>query len=893
MHNRRTLGWKYFSIAGAIWAGTGAAAGERAPVPDGSGAPDRVTTALESPRTARSVSDRSRAVEIAAVGVFDKQRAKVRPVPKRVASSRVSKKGDPAATDTSLIAGTVAAVENDQCASPTFIAGEGAFNFTNSGATMDGPAHEACLFSSESQIDKDVWYCWTAPQEPCDGEYIVSTCDTTVVDTKIAIYDGCVCPQGDESLLTCADDDCGVQTHARFSATPGQNYMIRVGTFPGTLGGAGTLRILCLPSPVCDASTHDCQGRDQANALTSNRTDYTVADDFTPTTAGSVSSVCWWGTYLDANDADCQGVLPDQFEVRYYDGADGRPGALLAEFSQALGTLIVDGPVVTGLFVADVAPEYEFSATHAPMPVEAGGCYWIEISNSITDCTWLWEISAAANQRAFQDGLFGPPDGYDPEEAVVDDLAFCVDVPLGDSAACLPPPPANDDCGSAEPLDTVGEVFFDNPGATLDGPPHEGCRAFGETQLDHDIWYCWTAPCSDTVFLRTCDLTEVDTRIAVYEGCACPPTDAGLLACNDDLCGVAPEAFQSMVTFEAVQGQSYLIRVGTFPGAAGGAGRLRIDCGAPDNAACATGDSCCQEAGAPGCSDETCCETVCACDPFCCEVLWDLGCATGGFQDSGCGAVGLCGCGAACGDAGAGDCCADTGTQACSDQACCVAVCECDPYCCDTMWDEFCAGEGSVPGCGAALLCTDLCAPECPVGTVELASPLDGVVDARRPHDPGDATQLLGISSVVVNAPTGADPECWTLCEDAVEQNTVTSVLEDTGVYTLIFDRPITPSAVTTVVYTDNDGLETGADLISHPANSNGVDTAGPTDVADLVGALAGTVTLPWAVYSEDIDHSGSFTPLDILEAIDLLNGAAEYEPWNDTAKPTPAPTCP
>jgi len=60
-------------------------------------------------------------------------------------------------------------------------------------------------------------------------------------------------------------------------------------------------------------------------------------------------------------------------------------------------------------------------------------------------------------------------------------------------------------------------------------------------------------------------------------------------------------------------------------------------CGPGSGACCAVGGN-----GAPGCQGESCCETVCACDPYCCETEWDEFCAGTGFGGSGCGAALLC-----------------------------------------------------------------------------------------------------------------------------------------------------------------------------------------------------------------------------------------------------------
>ena len=53
-------------------------------------------------------------------------------------------------------------------------------------------------------------------------------------------------------------------------------------------------------------------------------------------------------------------------------------------------------------------------------------------------------------------------------------------------------------------------------------------------------------------------------------------------------------------------------------------------------------------------------------------------------------------------NAGAGGCCVGNGTPGCDDKDCCQCICQCDPFCCDTHWDDICAGQGVVGKCGAA-----------------------------------------------------------------------------------------------------------------------------------------------------------------------------------------------
>lgn len=785
--------------------------------------------------------------------------------------------------DASVIAGAA----NDNCAMATAIAGEGTFSFNSSSNTLDGAP--ACTAHTSQQIDRDEWFCWTAPQTPCNGQYVVSTCGS-LVDTAVAIYQGCNC--ANTTPLACGDDDCGLQSHVPFTATPGQTYLIRIGTYPETPGGAGSFSITCRPPLPCNQPGANCQAPANLSLVQSSRGNFVVADDFTPTANGNVTSLCWWGSYVDSTEDDCQGTAPDSFEVKYYASNNGSPGALLAAFSQTSATLTVNGPAPTGVQIAGDIAQYEYSATHAPLPVVAGQCYWVEISNGIPGCNWFWEVGINRNQRAFQDG-FGPMPGvYEPSEAILDDMAFCLSLGLGTALGCLPPAPTNNDCANATPLTTAGPQFVDLSGATDDGPAHAACLAANQSQIGNDVWYCLTAPCTGEVFVRTCDGSEVDTRIAVYEGCTCPPTSADLLECNDDLCGEF--GLQSMVYFDATAGQQYLIRAGTYPGSPGGPVELDITCGPPANPGCPAAGNCCNIGMSAGCNNKRCCEAVCACDPFCCEVAWDVSCATTGVDGIGCGATAICACGATCGDEEAGDCCAPHSNPSCSDSACCDSVCACDDFCCTTEWDTACAGYGfQNDGCGAAVLC-EQCIPVCPTGGVIFVTPPTGIVDARRPHPPTSAGAIEGIIEFQVIAPEGASRGCFTMCETATtgSANFIAGVVADGEVYTITLDRPITPGAMSKLRYRSDSAAVTTGTFIAHPGNVNGDASVTTADVIALVSSFGGG-TLPHQLASGDIDRSGMRTPIDLLTLLDLLNGGQAFTPWLGTPRPTANTQCP
>ncbi len=379
---------------------------------------------------------------------------------------------------------------------------------------------------------------------------------------------------------------------------------------------------------------------------------------------------------------------------------------------------------------------------------------------------------------------------------------------------------SSDQCDDALPITGTGTFQFNNTTASTDGPAHSACPG---QQIENDVWYCWTAPCTDTVYVRTCGQTTVDTKLAVYEGCGCPPEESGLLDCSDDRCGL-----QSTAVFHAVAGRSYMIRVGNYPGQLSGSGSLTITCGPPDNAGCPMAGGCCTAENPPirGCVNEACCERVCGCDSYCCDIEWDDACAT--------------------------------------------------------------TGDGG-SGCGADLLCPVLCG-NCPTGAVTFNNPASGLLDARRPHVPGAPTQPLGIDTIQISAPFGADKlGCWTLCETAstAAANGISEITDDGGgQYTIHLARPITPGAVTKITYAGNGAF---ARYIFHPANINTDGFSNSVDITAFVNALNGTTPMPAGLLSGDVNFSGAVTGADLLDLVGLLNGQG-FASWNNTAKPVGCP---
>ena len=138
---------------------------------------------------------------------------------------------------------------------------------------------------------------------------------------------------------------------------------------------------------------------------------------------------------------------------------------------------------------------------------------------------------------------------------------------------CIPPP-LNDDCADAIAI-FDGDTAIDTTTATTDGPAHAVCQFDGQTY--NDIWFNYTATCSQNLTVSTCGQAQYDTDLAVYDGCGCPVGDADLLGCSDDAVGCAD--FTSELTLPVASGNCYKIRIGGFNPNDFGTGTVTITCG--------------------------------------------------------------------------------------------------------------------------------------------------------------------------------------------------------------------------------------------------------------------------------------------------------------------------
>jgi len=537
----------------------------------------------------------------------------------------------------------VGGVPNDECTAALQITGAGIFPFQNEGAALDGPPHAACSRNESNgggdDIASDVWYCWTAN---CDGVVTVDTCGQTSLDTRLAVYDGCQCPHDDSSLLACNDDfntddlinlgqeQCGTQSRVQFNAVAGQAYLIRLGSEPSVGGGEGTFTVTCGEVPTelpCAQPDDHCRRPGRWGALEANGETKFVADDFSPAVDGALTTICWWGAYVDESGACAPPA--DAFEVTYYTQGFGLPGPVLAgPFRQSDGSLTVEGPIRTTGRLLDQYQEYAYSAVHDPVNVVAGGCYWVQIINRLDgDCRWYWEMS----NDDLRDVVYTADLVPEPHlsESVSGNMSFCTGLPLERGHICQITP-SNDKCANAiairegmTPLNTTSAVT--SPYLPDQSFPcsagSECCAMKGDTQVHKDVWYKYTAQCGGTVHVDLCDAT-FDAKIGVYKTRPCD-SRASWIACNDDFCG-DPLGDRPSVAFDVEADVTYWLQVGGFQS-------FDQDYQAPSD--CFTEHA--PESGG-GCDDPYCEATVCG-DPTyggssCCNDVWDRYCVRGAYQ---------------------------------------------------------------------------------------------------------------------------------------------------------------------------------------------------------------------------------------------------------------------
>jgi hypothetical protein len=150
-------------------------------------------------------------------------------------------------------------------------------------------------------------------------------------------------------------------------------------------------------------------------------------------------------------------------------------------------------------------------------------------------------------------------------------------------AVCVPPAPINDTCTAAIPLG-LGSTDFALVTATpsaLAAPAT--CLAAGQS-LGQDVWYRLLGLRGD-VSVRTCGLGSFDSALVLYSA-SCPTSALAALACSNGNPDCSQNPASAELSFDAVCGTEYLLRVAAV-GTAKGGGTLTISSTLPACGVCA------------------------------------------------------------------------------------------------------------------------------------------------------------------------------------------------------------------------------------------------------------------------------------------------------------------
>ena len=151
---------------------------------------------------------------------------------------------------------------------------------------------------------------------------------------------------------------------------------------------------------------------------------------------------------------------------------------------------------------------------------------------------------------------------------------------------CFVPPPDNDNCADAIPIDN-GDTPYTTIAATDDAPPlPPGCDEGFGLGFGSEIWFNYNSSFTGILTVSTCDQVDYDSRLAAYTGgCA----NLTLVACNDD--GPGCGGFSSIMEVPVVAGEVYQIAVGGF-NSAQGSGTVTLTKSIGSGACCLSDGSC-------------------------------------------------------------------------------------------------------------------------------------------------------------------------------------------------------------------------------------------------------------------------------------------------------------
>ena len=327
-------------------------------------------------------------------------------------------------------------------------------------------------------------------------------------DTRLGVYSSCSSTPDLDNLIECSDDICGDQSEAVIPVTAGNKYLIEVGGLNMQRYGVGLLNITCDSSPPYTPSNDNWYSAHSVGNVLNLEFDTT--DATRDGNGDCVRTPNIWYCYTATHTTDVTVSLCG------------------SEFDTKLA--VYDG--------CDIFPRFENS---------------IDCNDDFCDRQSQITFAATAGKEYLIE-----VGGYEESGPGVGQGVLTI-------YSDLEPPVKtdNDDCQDAKLIGNVTGLAFDTSEATFDGP--------GRCLTSPNIWYIYTATCTGEATVSLCG-SGYDTKMAVYNGGGCNPSQSRLIECNDDSCG-----WQSEVTFDATAGQQYLIEVGGF-GDNTGQGLISVSC---------------------------------------------------------------------------------------------------------------------------------------------------------------------------------------------------------------------------------------------------------------------------------------------------------------------------
>jgi hypothetical protein len=168
----------------------------------------------------------------------------------------------------------------------------------------------------------------------------------------------------------------------------------------------------------------------------------------------------------------------------------------------------------------------------------------------------------------------------------------CVDIAIPECGfySCTPVGPANNCATSPTNIPGDGTYAFNTVGATMDGPNQDaGTCSSGNDFFYNDVWWKFVAPANGVVSISSCGTTPYDNKFAVYNLGTSPAgfdyneLAGALVACNDDgpggTCFLTDGItnYASALTATVAQGNTYLVRMGSYTDGETGSGSFVID----------------------------------------------------------------------------------------------------------------------------------------------------------------------------------------------------------------------------------------------------------------------------------------------------------------------------